>query len=296
MSASASSVQDTAWKRQTLRALRQVKSTTIILGGFLRRLGRDIWKSRHLAWETFRRDIAREYRNSIFGVLLAFLPALVIAAWATLIRHAGVISIPDSALPYAPFVLISLMLWTTFVDSITRPIMGLKSELATIARSTCPGEVVLLTAFLEIGFHFLVRLILIVLAMLFWQIPTTWWLLAMPLALVLLILFGMGIGLILAPLNIFYQDVQASLGAITTFWLFLTPVIIPVPKEGWAAVVVQLNPVTPLLETTRELLTYGGISNPIGIAVTAILSLSLFLFGCAFFRSSLPTIVDRANV
>lgn len=262
----------------------------------LGRVARDLWASRHLAWETFRRDIARKYRSSIFGVLLAFLPALVIAAWATLIRHAGVISIPDSSLPYAPFVLISLMLWTTFVDSITRPILGLKSELPTIARSTCPGEVVILTSFLEIGFDFMVRLVLIVAAMLFWQIGTSWWVLAMPLALVLLICFGLGIGLILAPLNIFYQDVQASLGAITTFWLFLTPVIVPVPKQGWAAVIVKLNPVTPLLETTRELLTYGELSHPVAFPVTVGLSLGLFLFGCLFFRSSLPIIVDRANV
>lgn len=255
----------------------------------------DLYKSRHLAWEVFRREIAREYRNSFLGIFLAFFPALVIAAWATLIQRAGVIEIPDPKLPYAPFVLISLMLWTTFVDAITGPIAGLKSELGTLARSTCPGEVVILAQLLKVGFHFGVRAILIVAAMLWYQIPTTSSVFAAPFALLLLVLFGMGIGLVLAPLNVFYQDIQAALGAVTTFWLFLTPVIIAVPKEGLAAVVVRFNPVTPLLQTTRELITFGDVTSPVGFSIMAAVSVLLFLFGCVFFRASLPILVDRAN-
>lgn len=262
----------------------------------LRQVLFDMRKSRHLAVEIFRREIARKYRNSVFGVILAFVPALVIAAWATLVQHAGVITLSDPKLPYEPFVLISFMLWTTFVDSIAGPIHALKSEIGTIARSTCPGEVVILSQLLEILFHFAVRFILIAAAMAWFRISPTYMAMAAPFALLLLIFFGLGIGLILAPLNVFYHDIEVSLGAVTTFWLFLTPVIIAVPKTGWASVIVRLNPVTPLLQTTRELLTLGEVTSPFGFTVMAVLSIALFLFGCVFYRASLPIIVDRANV
>jgi lipopolysaccharide transport system permease protein len=127
-------------------------------------------------------------------------------------------------------------------------------------------------------------------------IPVTGWACLAPLALLLLIVFGMSIGLVLAPLNLFYEDISASLAAITTFWLFLTPVIVPTPTEGWASIVVRYNPVTPLLATTRELATLGNVSSPIGFGIMAAVTVALFLFGCIFFRSTLPLVVDQANL
>jgi lipopolysaccharide transport system permease protein len=257
----------------------------------------DMWRSRHLAREIFARDIAREYRQSLLGVLLAFLPALVIAAWATMIEHARIITLPkDMELPYAPFVLISLMLWQTFVESINAPIVGLRGELATIARSSVPSEAIILAKFAEILFGFLIKLVLIAIAMLWFQIPCTISILLAPLTLLLLILFGMGIGLVLAPLNVFYRDVGAAIAPVTTFWLFLTPVIVPVPREGWASWIVRINPVTPLLSATRELLTTGIITMPIGLSIMVVVSIIIFLFGCIFFRSTLPLVLDQANV
>jgi lipopolysaccharide transport system permease protein len=257
----------------------------------------DLWRSRHLAREMFARDIAREYRQSLGGVLLAFLPPIVVATWATMIQHSRIITLPkDMDLPYAPFVLISLMLWQTFVESINAPIVGLKAELGTIARSSVPAEAILLAKFGEILFGFAIKLVLIVGAMIWFAIPTTPLALLTPIPLLLLILFGMGIGLVLAPLNVFYRDVGASVTPITTFWLFLTPVIVPVPTTGWAAAIVRCNPVTPLLSATRECLTTGVLTMPTGLAVMMLVATLVFLLGCVFFRSTLPLLLDQANV
>jgi lipopolysaccharide transport system permease protein len=245
----------------------------------------------------FARDIAREYRQSVGGILLAFAPAIVITAWATMIEHSRIITLPENMdLPYAPFVLISLMLWQSFVESINAPINGLRAELGTIARSSMPAEAIVLARFGEILFGFAIKLVLIVGTMLWFQIPCTGWIIFAPITLLLMILFGMGIGLVLAPLNIFYRDIGASIAPITTFWLFLTPVIVPVPREGWAAIFVRNNPVTPLLSSTRELLTTGVLTMPIGLAIMTLVTAIVFLFGCIFFRSTLPLILDQSNV
>ncbi len=266
--------------------------------GMLRPMAYDLWRSRHLAREMFARDIAREYRQSVSGILLAFAPAIVITAWATVIEHSRTINLDQSMidLPYAPFVLISLMLWQTFVESINAPVVGLRAEISTIARSSMPAEAIILAKFGEVLFGFAIKLVLIAGAMIWFQIPCTPWILFAPMTLLLLILFGMGIGLVLAPLNIFYRDIGASITPVTTFWLFLTPVIIPVPREGWAAIFVRNNPVTPLLSSTRELLTSGVLTMPIGLAVMTVVTVIVFLFGCIFFRSSLPLILDQSNV
>jgi len=46
---------------------------------------------------------------------------------------------------------------------------------------------------------------------------------------------------------------------ITQPWFYLTPVIYSLPTAGILALVAKINPVTPLLVTTRELITTGNI-------------------------------------
>lgn len=262
----------------------------------VRQVGIDLFQSRHLAREMFVREIARQYRSSLLGVFLAFFPAIVIAGWATMVRHAKIITLPpDMDLPYAPFVLINLMLWQTFVESLYAPVSGLKSELPTLARSTMPGECVVLAKLAEVSFNFLIKLVLILAAIWWYDIPMTPWAGFAPVGVLLLIMLGTGIGLILAPLNVFYQDISAALAPVTLFWLFLTPVIVPVPREGWASIVVIVNPVTPLLVTTRELLTTAQLTQPIGFALMCVVSIAVFFLGLIFFRLTLPLVIDRSN-
>lgn len=258
-------------------------------------IGREMWQSRYLAWEILRRNIASQYRQSFLGVLLAFVPPIVITIWCTLINHAKVINIPSLDLPYPAFVLMSMMLWTTFVEALYAPIQGLSEELRSLSKAAFPAEAIVLAHTGEVLFHFAIKLILIVGAIVWFSLPITWTAILAPAGLVLLILLGVSLGMILAPLNALYRDISKSLGAITTFWLFLTPVLFPLPTNGVAAVIVRLNPVTPLLASTRDLVTLGGVTDPVGFICTAVFTIGLFVFSCIFFRVALPIVIDRTN-
>ena len=56
----------------------------------------------------------------------------------------------------------------------------------------------------------------------------------------------------------------------TGLWLFLTPVVYPVPNKGLFGTIIEFNPVTPLLVTTRELATTGVVSNPQGFWLASV--------------------------
>jgi lipopolysaccharide transport system permease protein len=116
-----------------------------------------------------------------------------------------------------------------------------------------------------------------------------------PVPLIHLVLLGTFIGILLAPLGILYQDVSKALTFITGFWLFLTPVIYPVPRTGIFGWLVNFNPVTPLLVTIRELATTGIVSNPQGFWLVSIITLiALFLTWVAF-RLAMPFVVERVS-
>jgi lipopolysaccharide transport system permease protein len=110
----------------------------------------------------------------------------------------------------------------------------------------------------------------LILGLFIWfQIPLSWSVLLAPVALIHLILLGTAIGLFLVPIGSLYGDIPKILAVIVTPWLLLTPVIYPVPKRGWFGAIVNINPVTPLLVTTRELATTGVVSDPTGFWVAS---------------------------
>ncbi|MDH6103806.1 ABC transporter permease, partial [Chrysosporum ovalisporum ANA283AFssAo] len=78
-------------------------------------------------------------------------------------------------------------------------------------------------------------------------------------------------------------------------WLLLTPVVYPAPKEGMIANIVNLNPVTPLLVTTRDLATNGLVSNPGGFWVVSGLAFGLLLVAWILYRLAIPFVVERMS-
>ncbi|MBX9653380.1 ABC transporter permease [bacterium] len=266
------------------------KETTIeVKNGFV--------SGRFVAWELFISRLAESRQAAFFGLMSLFLPPLAVAAWATLIRHAKVINVPEVAddLPYPAFVLLSMMLWMTFTESIMAPLEGVVMQLRSLAHANYPIEAVTLARLGEVIFHFLFKLILIIGAGIWFKLPVSFMVIFAPIALLFMILFGMGIGLTLAPFHVLYRDVGQSLNTIITFWLFLTPVFFPVPTEGAASWLFALNPVTPLLSATRELATIGWITQPLGFVIMVLVSAGLFLFGCVLLRRSVPILVEQAD-
>lgn len=256
---------------------------------------RDLIRSLPVASELARRNVATQYRQSLLGVLQAFFPAIVTTVWCVMIRRAQIINVESLDIPYPAFVLISMMLWLTFVESLQAPIDALVAEQALLRNSPMPREAVVFGSIGVVGFNFLVKLILIIAAILWYRIPIAPTVLLAPLGVLCLMCLGVGLGLILAPLNFLYRDISRSLGAIVMFWFFLTPILFPVPDTpplGW---IVRLNPVTPLLVSTREWVTLGTTSQVTGLLVVLPLTCLICTAGWMFYRVATPIVLERGN-
>ena len=261
----------------------------------LARMFRDLLGSRGLAWRLMVRDISAHYRQSLFGFAWAFLPPIVLAAGFTLAGNAKVINISSTQLPYPAYVVLSMILWQTFVEALNGPVVAVTNAKPMLARVSFPKEALVLAKFGEVLFNFGIKLVLIVVVFLWYQMPITWWALLAPLGLLSLILLGIFFGLLLAPFAVLYQDVPQALIVFTGLWLFLTPIIYPVPEGGTFAAIVKLNPVTSLLVTTRELATTGVLSDPYRFVIVSGLTLVGLFIAWVIFRLALPFAIERVS-
>jgi lipopolysaccharide transport system permease protein len=258
-------------------------------------MGRDLLASRELAWRLIVRDISAQYRQSLLGVFWAFVPPIATAIGLTLANSAQVLNVGTTDLPYPAYVMFSMALWQTFVESLNGPIQAVNTARPMLVRINFPREAIILSQLGQVFFNFGIKLILIVALFLWFKMPIGWSVLLAPVALIHLVALGTCFGLFLAPIAALYEDVSKALTVAIGLWLFLTPVIYPAPKAGTFATLIQLNPVTPLLVTTRELATTGILSNPAGFWLASLLAISGLLIGWLFYRVAMPFVIERMS-
>lgn len=259
-------------------------------------MGRDLLASRELAWQLMVRDISAQYRQSFLGIFWAVIPPIVMAAGFTLASNSKVIAIGATDLPYPAYVMFSMTLWQTFVESLNAPVQAVGEAKQMLAKINFPREALILAKLGQVFFNFAIKLILIVGLFVWFQIPVSWSVILAPVALIHLVMLGTFFGVLLAPFGALYQDFSKGLTLATGFWLFLTPVIYPVPSgSGIFGAIVKLNPVTPLLVTTRELATKGVVSDPQGFWVASLIAIVGLLLAWMVYRLAMPFVVERMS-
>lgn len=256
----------------------------------------DLLGSRELAWQLMKRDISAQYRQSFLGLAWAIIPPLVAAAGFTFANNANVLNIGETDLPYPAYVLFSTALWQTFVESITLPMQQVTKAKAMLAKISFPREALIISGIGQVLFNFGCKLFLIIGMFLWFKMPVTASVMLAPVALIHLIVFGAAIGTFLAPLAALYQDFMKLVPLVMSSLMFFTPVVYPVPSgEGIFGTVVKLNPITPLLVTTRELATTGNLSEPVGFWISSGIGFGGILVAWLVYKLAIPYTVERLS-
>jgi len=255
----------------------------------------DLKASRGLAWRLFVRNISAQYRQSLLGYLWAFIPLIFTTMIWIFLNSQQIIDVGDPGMPYPLFILTGTVLWQTFADALESPLRLLTESKTMLTKVNFPREALILTSVGLVVFNFLIRIVLLIVIFAWYKVlpPTTIFL--VPFGVFSLILLGLMIGLLLTPLGILYQDVGRAIAIGLQAWFFLTPVIYPVPQASWAASLIKLNPVTPLLYTTREWLTTGESTQLFGFLWVTSLSLTMLFVGWVLYRIAMPHLISRIS-
>jgi lipopolysaccharide transport system permease protein len=125
-------------------------------------LFRDINAGRELAWTLFCRDLKALYRQTYLGYVWAFLPPLVGALTFIFLQSQGITNIQDTGIPYAAFAMMGTLLWQTFVESMSGPLLAITQAKPMLAKINFPREAILMASAYMVGFNFLIRLTLLI--------------------------------------------------------------------------------------------------------------------------------------
>jgi lipopolysaccharide transport system permease protein len=256
---------------------------------------RDVRVSRTLAWRLLVRNISSRYRHTFFGYVWAFLPPIMTAGVFVFLQNAGYFTVGQTQVPYAVFVLAGLILWQAFADAVHAPLRLVQQSHSMLTKVNFPRESLILAGVGEVLFASLIRLVLLILALFWFGVGVSWTAIWFPFGVLALIGMGIALGLLITPVAILYHDVGQALPFVLYLWMFLTPVIYPAPATWPGSLLVLLNPVSPVLVTTREWLFLGSPHYLSGFFAISGLTLLALLAGWLLYRLALPILIERVS-
>jgi ABC-type polysaccharide/polyol phosphate export permease len=260
------------------------------------RLG-TLYHYRELLWMLAWRDIRVRYKHSVLGAAWAILPPLATMLIFTFV-FGSVINLdkrrltgsPD--LPYPLFAFSGLVPWMFFAGGLTVAVNSLVSNRQLVTKIYFPREVFPLAAVLSAFVDFVIAsVMLVILAAAFhfmsngWTYSFHWTILLLPFVVGVQIILMIGLSLLLSMANLFYRDVGFIFRSIIQLWMFVTCVVYQLEATaGWKRIVVQLNPMTPIIRAYRDCLIHGRPPFDAAFAGAAAVSIMFMLVGWWWFR------------
>lgn len=253
---------------------------------------RELWDYRDLLFFLTWRDIKVRYRQTALGAAWAVLqPLLTMVVFSVIFGQLA--KLPSEGFPYPIFTFTALLPWQLFSFSLTQSSNSLVGSQNLVSKVYFPRLVVPIAATLPGLVDFAIAFIVLVGMMLFYHIPLTTRILALPLFLLLALASALAVGLWLSALNVEYRDVRYVVPFLTQFWMYATPIaysatIIP---EKWR-LLYGLNPMTGVVEGFRWALL--GTTGELGglVWVSSAMVLLMLASGLIYFRRMEDTFAD----
>ncbi len=258
---------------------------------FLRAVRDDLRVVYHIGWQLFVRNLKLQVRQSLLGYAWMLLPPLIAGVVWIFLGRAKVLNVQTSGIPYPAFVLAGVFLWQGFVEAINCPLQQLSTARATLAKVRVPHEAFVAAGVGVVVFNSCIRLVVLLAVMLWFRVPFTGTLALAPLGLLALLGLGFALGWLVALLGLLYTDVATALGVALNLWFLVTPIVYSLP--GGSARWLVLNPVAPLLITTRNWLLAGPLAPMPGFWLVAGLAGAAFGINWLAYRLARPHLIAR---
>ncbi|MEE0664279.1 MAG: ABC transporter permease [Collinsella bouchesdurhonensis] len=216
------------------------------------------------------KDFKIKYRRSFLGVAWSVLnPLLMMIVMAIVFTTIFAQGRNGSVTPemYPLYLIVGNVTFAVMSDSTSQALSSIiyASSLlkkVKVHRFVFPVQKVL---FSLVNFAF--SLIAVAIVMLWFHVVPTWHLLLLPVCLILLMFFCMGVGLLLSAATVFFRDVMHLWSVVLTAWTYFTPIfwttdyILKMPHI--LRVLMYANPMYNYLQFMRDIFLFQTCPTPL---------------------------------
>lgn len=257
---------------------------------------KELWNYRELFFFFTWRDIKVKYKQTILGFLWAILQPLVMAALFTFCLGNLISSNTQLNMPYGLFAFSGLVIWNIFSSGLANAGNSMVANANIIKKIYFPRLIIPFSSMLVALFDFLMSFIIL--------IPLVYYfggqiylkaILYIPASVIMATIATLGLGTLLAALNVKYRDFRYVIPFFIQALMFATPVIYPIRIASNQVLqsILKLNPMSAPLELFRASFSTQPI-DPSNIIYSVIVSVLFLGLGLIYFRKTEMFFADLA--
>ena len=256
-----------------------------------------LWRNRELVNRLVTRELIGRYQGSFLGLMWSFFnPVLMLFVYTfvfSVVFKARWGAGSESKSEFALLLFAGLIVFNLFAECVSRAPSLILSNPNYVKKVVFPLEILPFVSLLSSMYHAIVSLVVWLIAYVLFIGAPHLTLLYIPLVLLPLCFLVMGFGWILASLGVYVRDVSQFIGLLTTMLMFLSPIFYPVsalPEQYQP--LIYLNPLTPIIEMTRDVLYWGQLPAFDLLAVYMLVTILVSWLGFAWFQKTRKGFAD----
>ena len=226
-------------------------------------------KYRHLLRELVVKNIKLQYRNSVLGMLWTFLQPLLTMIVLSVVFSNLFGKDSSKVVNYPVYLLSGRLLYEFFTQSTKRAMKSIRGNASIIKKVYVPKYIYPFSVVLSTFVTFLISLSVLVVVIAFFNIakinPVTisWQIIFALLPIIVLFFFCIGVGMILATLNVFFKDIENLYEVFCLLLFYLTPIVYTLDrlgfaKDSWQLSLLKINPMYGIIDAFRAAVLHSA--------------------------------------
>jgi lipopolysaccharide transport system permease protein len=279
---------------------RRLNTVSIHWVRFLNPLGPfyNLYLRKELLGQFVRRDIEGRYKGSYLGLIWSFInPLLMLMIYSFIFsfvfkarwRPGGELNLGEFAIT----LFAGLIAFNIFSETVNRAPGLIISNPNYVKKVIFPLEILPVSALGSTIFHGLISLAILTAGRILIMGSPSPVIFLLPLVILPLVLFTLGLAWVLASLGVFLRDIAYAVGIITQILLFMSPIFYPleaIPERF--RFILQINPLAGIIENFRCLLIWDRLPDLIGWSFQLFVSGGIFVIGYMWFMKTKSGFAD----
>ncbi len=255
---------------------------------------------RHSLWLLTKRDLQVRYTTSALGYLWSVLDPLLMSG---IYYFVFVILFGRGApieQPYIVFLLCALLPWTWFNGAVKDMTKAFSREAKLIRSTSIPRSIWVMRIVLSKGIEFLISLPVIIVFVIITEFTKTparvhHDVIYLPIAIIIEAILITGIGLIVAPIVVFFEDLERAITLLLRLLFYATPIVYGITefdKHPLVRKILNLNPLAGPMGIYRSMFFANSLDWHT-VIYSAIESLVILGIGIFAFRRNVRAVLKE---
>ncbi|GGF92317.1 transport permease protein [Paenibacillus abyssi] len=251
---------------------------------------KEIISYRQMLISIVRRDLRSRYKGSFLGFLWTFInPLLQLIVYSIVFPYLLRMNQEN----YPMFLFVALLPWIFFVTSVQSATTSIVGGANLVKKIYFPRVILPLSVVCTNLMNYIYGLVIVFSALLLTGVHLTLNVLWLPVVLLTLFLFALGLALNLSALYVRFRDLEHIVGVVTFVWFYVTPIVFPItifPQK--MADIIGYNPMVPIINSFRNILLYGKQPEWGALMYSLVVGIILLTIGTWVFRKSEKTFAE----